>query len=235
MNTPLSRLFWETEWLACTACKDIVPYRSQVVPGHGNPKSGLVFFGEAPGENEDQCGIPFVGKAGNLLRGYIWKLAALEEDEFFLDNVVMCRPTRQTGEELRNREPTAQEVHNCRERLLGTVYELDPLLIVALGGTALRALTGETKAISKARGEMFHITVPGVMTDVTYPVLATYHPSFLVRQRSQAKVTNSCWATMRDDLILAVNIYDQLRAQYHGIEPPNRRALMEQRQEHADE
>lgn len=235
MHNPPSRLPWELEWLNCTACQDIAPHRNRVVPGCGNPTSGLVFFGEGPGENEDEQGIPFVGRAGSLLRGYIWKLAALDEHEFFLDNVVMCRPTRQSGDELRNREPTAQEIHNCRERLLGSIYELDPLLIVALGGTALRALTGETKAISKARGEMFHITIPGVLTDVTYPVLATYHPSFLVRQRSQAKVANSCWASMRDDLILAVQIYDQLRALYYGIEPPNRRALMEQRQEHADE
>ena len=232
-GSPLRRLEWEEEWLDCTRCSDLVATRTRVVPGYGNPQSRLLFVGEGPGENEDIEGYPFCDRDGMLLRGSLHKWAALNEEEFFLDNTILCRATLRSGKELKNREPTAEETRNCWERLAGTIYELDPILIVALGNTALRVLTGETQAISKARGSMFHTTVPGVVTDVTYPVLATYHPNFLLRKTAQARVSNGCWTQMADDLKLAVYIYDSLRTHYFGIEAPDRHALMEQRQEHS--
>lgn len=228
-SAELTQLSWEQEWLQCTRCPELVARRRQVVPGYGAPESRLLFLGEAPGEQEDLQGWPFIGPAGELLRSYLWHVAGLHDNEFYLSNIVICRPTIPGDPPLKNREPRAEEIRNCAPRLHGTIYEIDPLLIVALGGTALRALTGDAVAITKARGKMFHTTIPGVVSGVTYPVLATYHPSYLRRNMAERTVENSCWAHAGADFKLAVHIYDSLKQAYFAIPIPDREAIRNER------
>jgi uracil-DNA glycosylase family 4 len=228
------QLEWEVEWKECDLCPDLVERRTQVVPGYGAPASRLLFVGESPRAEEDRQGWPAVGPSGEILRSYLWAVAGLDDSEFFLTDAVMCRPTIPGKPPLKNREPKAEEIHNCQPRLQGTIYEIDPLLIIALGPVALRTLTGETTAITKARGKMFDAVIPGQLSDVMYPVLATYHPKYLRQKMKERTLANGCWAQMARDIQLAVQIYDLLKQAYFGLPIPDREAIREQRMENTD-
>lgn len=225
------QLDWEKEWLGCSLCPDLKERRTRVVPGYGAPESRFLFVGDGPGEEEDAQGWPFVGWPGQCFRGLLWGRVGLDDHEFFLTNTVLCRATIPGSPPLKDRDPRADEIKNCLERLHGVVYEVDPLLIVALGPIALRALTGETKAITKARGRMNHATIQGQVTEVTYPVFTTFHPKFLVNMMKEKDVKNGCWAKAEEDLRKATYIYDALKLAYYGIPMPNREAIVEQRKE----
>ena len=145
--------------------------RTKLVFGVGDERAPLVFVGEGPGADEDAQGIPFVGRAGQLLTQMIENTAKKEgidilRKDVYICNVVKCRPPE-------NRTPEPEEMATCGEFLYRQLTVLRPKAICALGGTAARALTGHKEGVTKMRGRWFQ------WRDI--PVMVTYHPSFLLR------------------------------------------------------
>ncbi len=154
-------------WLGeCTRCR-LCEKRTQIVFGDGNPAAELMFVGEGPGEQEDLRGIPFVGRAGELLTGMIEKGLGLARSEVYICNIVKCRPPG-------NRTPLPDEVATCRPFLDGQIDAVRPRVIVALGKPATSLLLGRDVAITKVRGT-WH-AYRGI------PVMPTFHPAFVLRQ-----------------------------------------------------
>ena len=160
--------------LACTLCPHLVKSRTQVVFGVGNPDAELMFVGEAPGEDEDRAGEPFVGKAGQLLTKII-EAMALRRSDVYIANVLKCRPDMPPGES-GNRKPSVSEMETCKPYLLQQIEIIQPRALVALGATAMQGLLGETQPMARLRGRWhdFHGT----------PLMATYHPAYLLRNQS---------------------------------------------------
>jgi len=158
----------------CRRCR-LHEGRTKLVFGVGNEKAPLVFVGEGPGADEDAQGIPFVGRAGQLLTQMIEGTAnkegiELSRDDVYICNVVKCRPPG-------NRTPEPDEMEICGEFLYRQLSAIHPKAICALGGTAARALTGHKEGVTKMRGKWFKWR--------EIPVMVTYHPSYLLRPYNQ--------------------------------------------------
>jgi DNA polymerase len=158
----------------CRRCR-LCEGRTNIVFGSGNPEARLVFVGEGPGEEEDQQGLPFVGRAGQLLTQMINNTAAKEgmwvrREHVYICNVVKCRPPK-------NRTPEPDEMEICGQFLYRQLNVIRPRAICALGATAARALLGTKEGITKLRGR-WHM-----WRDI--PVMPTYHPSYLLRPYNQ--------------------------------------------------
>jgi len=158
----------------CRRCR-LHEGRNKIVFGVGNPAAPLVFVGEGPGADEDAQGIPFVGRAGQLLTQMIENTAkregiALTRDDVYICNVVKCRPPD-------NRTPEPDEMDICGQFLARQLAAIRPKAICVLGGTAARALTGHKEGVTKMRGKWYQ------WRDV--PVMVTYHPSYLLRPYNQ--------------------------------------------------
>jgi DNA polymerase len=149
--------------------------RHKIVFGVGNERSPLVFVGEGPGADEDAQGIPFVGRAGQLLTQMIEGTAKkeginLRREDVYICNVVKCRPPD-------NRTPEPDEMEICGQFLYRQLLSIAPKAICVLGGTAAKAITGHKEGVTKMRGKWFK------WRDI--PVMVTYHPSFLLRGYNQ--------------------------------------------------
>ena len=149
----------------CTRCKLHRLGRQQIVFGVGNANAGLMFIGEAPGRDEDAQGIPFVGRAGQLLTKMI-EAIGLKRDDVYIANVIKCRPPE-------NRNPEPDEVAACEPFLFRQVETIKPRVIVALGTFAAQALLKTTDPISRLRGRVF--TYGGSK------LIPTFHPAYLLR------------------------------------------------------
>ena len=160
--------------LACVRCPHLVRTRTQVVFGVGNPAAELMFVGEAPGADEDAKGEPFVGRAGQLLTKII-EAMGFSREEIYIGNVLKCRPDMPPGVS-GNRKPRGEEMETCLPWLEQQIALIKPKVLVALGATALEGLLGETGAVGKTRGRWFDFR--GI------PVMATYHPAYLLRNQS---------------------------------------------------
>ena len=160
--------------LACTLCPHLVKSRTQVVFGVGNPEAELMFVGEAPGEDEDRQGEPFVGKAGQLLTKIIVAMG-FTRDDVYIGNVLKCRPDMPPGDS-GNRKPKPAEMATCLPYLRQQIDIIQPRALVALGATAMEGLLAATEPMAKLRGRWhdFH----GI------PLMATYHPAYLLRNQS---------------------------------------------------
>jgi uracil-DNA glycosylase len=169
---------------SCTRCP-LYKTANKGVPGAGNAKAKLVIVGEAPGANEDETGLPFVGAAGNLLTKI---LAAVEltREEVFISNVVKHRPPG-------NRNPTPEEIAACSPYLVRQLQLIKPKVILALGTFAAQTLLETKTPIGKLRGEVHRYH--GI------PVVVTYHPAALLRNPSWKRPT---W----EDVKLARRILD---------------------------
>jgi uracil-DNA glycosylase len=159
----------------CRRCR-LHEGRTHLVFGVGNEHAPLVFVGEGPGQDEDAQGIPFVGRAGQLLTQMIENTAkregiSLRREDVYICNVVKCRPPE-------NRTPEPDEMAVCGEFLFRQLVTIAPKAICALGGTAARALTGHKGGVTKMRGNWYK------WRDI--PVMVTYHPSYLLRAYNQA-------------------------------------------------
>jgi uracil-DNA glycosylase len=159
----------------CRRCR-LHEGRTHIVFGVGNEHSPLVFVGEGPGADEDAQGIPFVGRAGQLLTQMIENTAKkegipLRREDVYICNVVKCRPPG-------NRTPEPDEMEICGQFLFRQLLSIRPKALCALGGTAARALTGSKEGVTKMRGRWYK------WRDI--PVMVTYHPSFLLRAYNQA-------------------------------------------------
>lgn len=157
----------------CKACV-LHETRHNVVFSDGNPETAsIVLVGEAPGENEDLQGIPFVGRAGKLLNEFLVKANLSRENDLYIVNTVKCRPPK-------NRMPTEAEKESCRNVLLSQIEIINPKIILLCGATALKSFINEKLLISKIRGEIFEIKVK----DKKYKSMPIFHPSYLLRNHS---------------------------------------------------
>jgi DNA polymerase len=167
----------------CRLCTD----RKRIVFGSGNGQSRLVFVGEGPGADEDEQGLPFVGRAGQLLTQMIDGTAGKEgltirRPDVYICNVVKCRPPG-------NRTPEADEMEICGQFLSRQLLAIQPRAICALGGTATKALLGTKEGIMKLRGKW------QMWRDI--PVMPTYHPSFLLRPTSGKEAKREAWEDLK--------------------------------------
>jgi DNA polymerase len=158
----------------CTRCR-LHEGRNKIVFGSGNEQSPLVFVGEGPGAGEDMQGLPFVGRAGQLLTQMIENTAAkegipLKRPDVYICNVVKCRPPD-------NRTPEPDEMQTCGQFLFRQLMTIRPKAICALGSTAAKALLGAKDGVMKLRGNWHK------WRDI--PVMVTFHPSYLLRPYNQ--------------------------------------------------
>ena len=149
----------------CARCKLHRLGRRQVVFGVGSPDADLMFVGEAPGADEDAQGIPFVGRAGQLLTKMI-NAIQLERDQVYIANVIKCRPPG-------NRNPERDEIETCQPFLFQQIQAIRPKVIVALGTFAAQTLLQSMDSISRLRGRVYDFRGA--------KLVPTFHPSFLLR------------------------------------------------------
>jgi DNA polymerase len=154
----------------CTRC-DLCHTRTNVAFGSGDPDADLMFVGEAPGHDEDLQGLPFVGRAGQLLTKII-EAMQLSRDDVYICNVLKCRPPE-------NRNPLADEIENCKPYLARQIELVRPRVIVGLGTFGAQFLLNSQERISRLRGR-FHER-EGIQ------IMPTYHPAFLLRNASSKR------------------------------------------------
>ena len=161
----------------CVKCPHLAARRHTVVFGVGNPEAKLMFVGEAPGEEEDLQGEPFVGKAGQLLTKMITAMG-LTREQVYIANIVKCRPDMPPGAS-GNRKPTKQEMETCVPYLRAQIDVIQPSVMVALGATAVEGLLGPVGTIGSLRGKFLEYRGT--------PLMPTYHPSYLLRNQSNTE------------------------------------------------
>ena len=162
----------------CTKCSELVARRKNVVFGSGNPNAKLVFVGEAPGQDEDLQGLPFVGKAGQLLTKIIESIGQ-SRNSVFICNVLKCRPPG-------NRNPLPQEIFNCEPYLIDQINLIKPKIICALGTFAAQTLLKTERNISSLRGKFFEYQGS--------KLLCTFHPAYLLRNPEEKR---KVWEDMK--------------------------------------
>ena len=149
---------------------------TNIVFSDGNPKSKIMLVGEAPGSNEDQEGLPFVGRAGTLLDKMLASIN-LNRKNVYISNIINYRPPE-------NRRPTDEEVNRYMPFIKKHIEIINPKILVLLGRTAMNALIGNDIVISKARGKWIDKEFGSCKTSV----IITFHPAFLMRQPAQKKM-----------------------------------------------
>lgn len=188
----------------CTRCVLHKQGRKQIVFGVGNPETEIMFIGEAPGADEDEQGIPFVGRAGQLLTNMI-NAMGLKREDVYIANIIKCRPPG-------NRTPEREECDTCSPFLMRQIMTIKPKVIVALGAVAAKTLLGVNDAMANLRGRWydFHPVVPksSPQYDSNYAgakLAVTYHPAYLLRDPRQKK---EAWKDL------------QMVMKYLGLQPP---------------
>jgi uracil-DNA glycosylase family 4 len=161
----------------CTRCA-LHTGRHKIVFGDGSPSARLMFVGEGPGADEDAQGIPFVGRAGQLLNNMIAAMG-LKREEVYIANVVKCRPPS-------NRTPEPEEANTCSPFLFRQIDVIRPEVIVALGATAATYLLGQRQPLAGLRGRVHSFRGT--------KLIVTYHPAFLLRDPRQKK---EAWADLQ--------------------------------------
>lgn len=149
----------------CTRC-GLCESRTQTVFGRGSPSARWLLVGEAPGEQEDRQGLPFVGAAGQLLENILAAIGLNSATDVYIANVLKCRPPG-------NRNPQENEIAACHPYLAAQIAHLRPTLIVALGRFAAQTLLVSKASISALRGQVHQYD--------TTPLIVTYHPAYLLR------------------------------------------------------
>lgn len=168
--------------------------RQHAVIGRGNPKALIAIVGEAPGQNEDETGLPFVGRAGQLLDKILAAVRLDSEKDVYICNIAKCRPPN-------NRTPTTEEIAACKPYILEQIRLVDPKIILLTGATAVKALTGDRRGITKIRGTWMEWEGKLCM-----PI---FHPSYLLRNPSREKGSPK-WLMWQD--IRAVRAkFDEIR------------------------
>jgi len=168
---------------ACPICTQAAGIR-RLVFGEGDPVARLMFIGEAPGEEEDRTGRPFVGRAGQKL-GEIITAMGLSRDEVYIANILKSRPPE-------NRTPLQHEVEGCGPFLHEQIALIRPRVIVALGGPSAKYLLGVETGITRLRGRW--ATYQG--GDLTIPVMPTFHPAYLLRNYTR-ETREQVWSDMQ--------------------------------------
>jgi len=153
----------------CILCRE----RRNIVFGTGNPDADLLIIGEAPGEQEDAQGVPFVGASGLKLDAMLQNVLGLAREEVYILNVVKCRPPR-------NRNPNADELESCLPFLHRQVASVSPKVILLMGTVALKSLFETNQGITRNRGKWRSYN------DI--PVMPTFHPAFLLHNKEKKNV-----------------------------------------------
>jgi DNA polymerase len=167
----------------CTKCP-LSEGRTNVVFGHGRVPCNLMLIGEGPGEQEDLQGLPFVGRAGQLLTKILESVEISREKDIYITNIVKCRPPG-------NRAPLSNETEACFPYLEAQIQIIKPKIILLAGAPSTKVVLGKTEPMSKMRGQWFKL--PG--TDIS--VMPIFHPSYLLRNPSKNKGTPK-WLTWQD-------------------------------------
>jgi uracil-DNA glycosylase len=164
----------------CSSCH-LSTMRTQVVFGDGNPDARIVFVGEAPGFEEDRQGLPFVGRAGQLLTAMIERGMGLKREDVYICNVLKCRPPN-------NRTPSLDEIAACSPFLFEQIRIIVPEVIIALGAPAAQTLLNSKDTIGRLRSR-FHDFYPSGTPGVgpAIPLMPTYHPAYLLRSPGEKK------------------------------------------------
>lgn len=178
----------------CKRCEKLTEDRENIVWGQGMLNSPIMFIGECPGSKEATRGEPFVGPAG-AVHFQLLDRAEIPPEWIYNTNAVLCRPTRITQEaprEVENRNPTSLEIDTCRPRLLQEIFFIDPLVIVAMGNSALRGLMGKDMRIGAKIGTAFdmHMNSPNGNV-LTYCVVPIYHPSYILRGALESEINQN--------------------------------------------
>lgn len=177
----------------CTLCPLAVE-RNNAVPGKGASKARLMLIGEGPGGDEDKSGLPFVGRAGELLTK-ILSSVNINREEIFITNVVKCRPPG-------NRDPLPEEMNACWPYLARQIELIQPAIILSLGRVSTSFLLSLKKfKITKEHGNVFHFSNSTILIPV-------YHPSYLLRNPS--KEQGSPKHQMWEDMKKVKELYDKL-------------------------
>ena len=150
---------------------------NKIVFSDGNPKSKIMLLGEAPGANEDQEGLPFVGRAGALLDKMLAAIN-LDRNSVYISNIINYRPPE-------NRRPTEEEIKRYLPYITKHIEIISPKILVLLGSTAMNAIIGNEIVISKARGKWIEKKFGACKASV----IITFHPAFLMRQPAQKKMS----------------------------------------------
>lgn len=167
----------------CQAC-GLCESRTQTVFSDGVPQAPLMVVGEAPGAEEDASGLPFVGRAGQLLDRMLHAVGASRANNVYIANVLKCRPPG-------NRNPEASEIEKCSPFLVQQIAANNPKILLLVGKFAIQTLLNTNKTVGELRGLVHRVTLNGL----NIPAVVTYHPAYLLRRpEEKAKV----W----DDLLL---------------------------------
>jgi uracil-DNA glycosylase len=171
--------------------------RTHAVVGRGNLKAPIMVIGEAPGQNEDETGLPFVGKSGQLLEKILASVDFSTEKDIYIANINKCRPPD-------NRVPTTEEVTACKPYLLEQIRLVDPKIILLTGATALKSLTGEKRTITKIRGQWLEW-----QGRLCMPI---FHPSYLLRNPSKEQGAPK-WLMWQDIQAVRAKL-DEIQSRY---------------------
>ncbi len=144
--------------------------RTNAVIGRGNPNAPIVIIGEAPGQNEDEQGLPFVGRSGELLEKILESVNLSTDREIYICNVAKCRPPG-------NRNPTPAEINACKPYFLEQLRLISPKIVLLTGATAVKATIAEKRGITKIRGQWFDWE--------GYLCMPIFHPAYLLRNPSR--------------------------------------------------
>lgn len=178
----------------CHRC-ELGDNRNHAVVGRGNFQADIMIVGEAPGQNEDETGLPFVGRAGQLLEKILASVKLDTEHDVYICNILKCRPPN-------NRVPTTEEVAACKPYLLEQIRLVDPKIILFTGATSVKGLTGDKRGITKIRGTWIEWEGRLCM-----PIL---HPAYLLRNPSREQGSPK-WL-MWQDIQMVREKLDEIRA-----------------------
>jgi len=167
----------------CRRCK-LAGGRKTIVFGEGNPHAELVFVGEGPGADEDEQGLPFVGRAGRLLNRMI-QMAGMKREEVYICNIVKCRPPG-------NRTPEKDEIETCSPFLFRQLESIKPRLICCLGAPAVKTVLGIKEGITRIHGQFYDFA--------DAKALATVHPAYVLRNPREEKILREDFEKIRQFL-----------------------------------
>jgi DNA polymerase len=171
----------EKRCISCTECS-LSKGRTNVVFGRGNPKAKIFIIGEGPGQQEDEQGLAFVGRAGKMLNKSFLSVGIDTNEDCYISNIVKCRPPN-------NRKPKSIEVDNCMPWLNSQIELIKPKVIILAGSTAVQSYLNINQPISKIRGKW--------ITKGNIKYMPIFHPSYLLRNSSNEKGKPK-WLTIQD-------------------------------------
>ena len=189
--SPLDQLSLQIS--TCTNC-ELHTTRKNAVPGYGSPTPHIMLIGEAPGAEEDELGLPFVGRSGQVLQD-MFRYAGLTREMVYIANTVKCRPPN-------NRDPSPEEKQTCSPYLAKQIELLDPTLIITVGRISMEMFL-PNQSITKIHGQLYRVELPDALNTANeskmqyvYPV---YHPSYALRRVES-------YAALKEDFAAVPNV-----------------------------